>query len=124
MTSIGFGNVAAETDNEKMFTLFMMIISSLLYAAIFGHVTTIIHNMTLATAKYHETLNSVKGLYWLWHKHFYRIEISLDVFDNKGFPFLQSSWCWTRSRERWQNGYLITLFPNGQIQKELIKKRF
>ena len=60
MTSIGFGNVAAETDNEKMFTLFMMIISSLLYAAIFGHVTTIIHNMTLATAKYHETLNSVK----------------------------------------------------------------
>ena len=60
MTSIGFGNVAAETDNEKLFTLFMMIISSLLYAAIFGHVTTIIHNMTLATAKYHETLNSVK----------------------------------------------------------------
>ena len=60
LTSIGFGNVAAETDNEKLFTLFMMIVSSLLYAAIFGHVTTIIHNMTLATAKYHETLNSVK----------------------------------------------------------------
>lgn len=60
MTSIGFGNVAAETDNEKLFTLFMMIISSLLYAAIFGHVTPIIHNMTLATTKYHETLNSLK----------------------------------------------------------------
>ena len=28
LTSIGFGNVAAETDNEKLFTLFMMIISS------------------------------------------------------------------------------------------------
>lgn len=37
-----------------------MIISSLLYAAIFGHVTTIIHNLTLATAKYHEMLHSVK----------------------------------------------------------------
>ena len=60
MTSIGFGNVAAETDNEKSFSCCMMIISSLLYAAIFGHVTTIIHNMTLATAKYHEMLNSVK----------------------------------------------------------------
>ena len=46
MTSIGFGNVAAETDNEKGFCVFMMIISSLLYAAIFGHVTTIIHNAT------------------------------------------------------------------------------
>ena len=37
-----------------------MIVSSLLYAAIFGHVTTIIHNMTAATAKYHEMLGSVK----------------------------------------------------------------
>ena len=46
MTSIGFGNVAAETDNEKTFCCCMMIISSLLYAAIFGHVTTIIHNAT------------------------------------------------------------------------------
>ena len=46
MTSIGFGNVAAETDNEKTFCCCMMITSSLLYAAIFGHVTTIIHNAT------------------------------------------------------------------------------
>lgn len=60
LTSIGFGNVAAETDLEKTFCCCMMIVSSLLYAAIFGHVTTIIHNMTLATAKYHEMLNSVK----------------------------------------------------------------
>ncbi len=43
-----------------MFCVCMMIVSSLLYAAIFGHVTTIIHNLTLATAKYHEILNSVK----------------------------------------------------------------
>lgn len=60
MTSIGFGNVAADTDTEKTFTLCMMIVSSLLYAAIFGHVTTIIHNMTLATAKYHEMLDGVR----------------------------------------------------------------
>jgi len=38
----------------------MMIISSLLYAAIFGHVTTIIHHYTHSTAKYHEMLSSVK----------------------------------------------------------------
>ena len=60
MSSIGFGNVAADTYLEKIFTILMMTISSLLYAAIFGHVTTIIHNMTLATAKYHETLNGVR----------------------------------------------------------------
>ncbi|XP_023234113.1 potassium voltage-gated channel protein eag-like isoform X1 [Centruroides sculpturatus] len=60
MTSVGFGNVAAETDNEKVFTICMMIIGALLYATIFGHVTTIIQQMTSATAKYHEMLNSVR----------------------------------------------------------------
>ena len=44
----------------QVFSLCMMVISSLLYAAIFGHVTTIIHNMTMATAKYHEMLDHVK----------------------------------------------------------------
>ncbi|XP_051156319.1 potassium voltage-gated channel protein eag isoform X2 [Leptopilina boulardi] len=60
MTSVGFGNVAAETDNEKIFTICMMIIAALLYATIFGHVTTIIQQMTSATAKYHDMLNNVR----------------------------------------------------------------
>ncbi|CAM1330074.1 KCNH5 (predicted) [Pycnogonum litorale] len=60
MTSVGFGNVAAETDNEKIFTICMMIIGALLYATIFGHVTTIIQQMTSATARYHEMLNNVR----------------------------------------------------------------
>ena len=34
MTSIGFGNVAADTYYEKVFALVMMTISSLLYAAV------------------------------------------------------------------------------------------
>lgn len=34
--------------------------TALLYATIFGHVTTIIQQMTSATAKYHEMLNNVR----------------------------------------------------------------
>ncbi|XP_076366902.1 potassium voltage-gated channel protein eag-like [Tachypleus tridentatus] len=60
MTSVGFGNVAAETDNEKVFSICMMIIGALLYATIFGHVTTIIQQMTSVTARYHEMLNNVR----------------------------------------------------------------
>ncbi|XP_070493182.1 potassium voltage-gated channel protein eag isoform X2 [Chironomus tepperi] len=60
MTSVGFGNVAAETDNEKVFTILMMVVAALLYATIFGHVTTIIQQMTSATAKYHDMLNNVR----------------------------------------------------------------
>ena len=37
-----------------------MLFSALLYATIFGHVTTIIQQMTSATAKYHDMLNSVR----------------------------------------------------------------
>lgn len=33
---------------------------ALLYATIFGHVTTIIQQMTSATAKYHDMLNNVR----------------------------------------------------------------
>lgn len=32
MTSVGFGNVSPETDNEKMFTIIMMIIGGKLLA--------------------------------------------------------------------------------------------
>lgn len=47
MTSVGFGNVATETDNERVFTIWMMYIAALLYATIFGHVTTIIQQMKI-----------------------------------------------------------------------------
>lgn len=35
MTSVGFGNVSPETDNEKMFTIIMMIIGGLYITVIF-----------------------------------------------------------------------------------------
>ncbi|KAG9508636.1 Potassium voltage-gated channel protein eag, partial [Fragariocoptes setiger] len=60
MTSVGFGNVSPETNWEKIFTIVMMVIGALLYATIFGHVTTIIQQMMSSTAKYHEILSNVR----------------------------------------------------------------
>ncbi|VDN53988.1 unnamed protein product [Dracunculus medinensis] len=60
MSTVGFGNIASTTDNEKMFGVCMMIISALLYAAIFGHMTTIIQQMTSATVRYHEMISDVR----------------------------------------------------------------
>ncbi|ELU12909.1 hypothetical protein CAPTEDRAFT_198709 [Capitella teleta] len=60
MTSVGFGNVNSVTEMEKVFTICMMIIGSLLYATIFGNVTTIFHQMYSATGRYHDMLNSVR----------------------------------------------------------------
>ncbi|XP_006814756.1 voltage-gated delayed rectifier potassium channel KCNH1-like [Saccoglossus kowalevskii] len=60
LTSVGFGNVSPNTDGEKIFTIVMMVIGSLLYASIFGNVTTIFQQMTQNTARYHDMLNSVR----------------------------------------------------------------
>ncbi|KAK7504351.1 hypothetical protein BaRGS_00004655 [Batillaria attramentaria] len=60
MTGVGFGNVAANTKTEKLFSVFMMIIGSLLYALIFSNVTTIFQQFYSSFARYHDMLNSVR----------------------------------------------------------------
>ncbi|XP_064623498.1 potassium voltage-gated channel subfamily H member 1-like isoform X2 [Lineus longissimus] len=60
MTSVGFGNVAANTEGEKVFTIVLMIVGSLLYATIFGNVATIFQQLYSTTARYHEMLNNVR----------------------------------------------------------------
>lgn len=79
LTSIGFGNVAANTDLEKIFTTVMMLVGckikmffffyiifisytfkALLYASIFGNVTTIFTQIYSATARYHEMLSNIR----------------------------------------------------------------
>ncbi|KAL8559611.1 hypothetical protein ACOMHN_008322 [Nucella lapillus] len=60
MTGVGFGNVAANTQAEKLFSVFMMIIGSLLYALIFSNVTTIFQQFYSSFARYHDMLNSVR----------------------------------------------------------------
>ncbi|XP_041353208.1 potassium voltage-gated channel subfamily H member 1-like [Gigantopelta aegis] len=60
MTGVGFGNVAANTEAEKLFSVFMMIIGSLLYATIFSNVTTIFQQFYASFARYHDMLNSVR----------------------------------------------------------------
>ncbi|XP_068176820.1 potassium voltage-gated channel subfamily H member 1-like isoform X1 [Antennarius striatus] len=66
LTSIGFGNIAPNTDGEKIFAVAMMMIGSLLYATIFGNVTTIFQQMYANTNRYHEMLNSVRDFLQLY----------------------------------------------------------
>ncbi|KAL5008520.1 hypothetical protein ScPMuIL_014101 [Solemya velum] len=60
MTGVGFGNVSASTESEKIFSIVMMIIGSLLYATIFSNVTTIFQQFYASFARYHDMLNSVR----------------------------------------------------------------
>ncbi|KAH7731768.1 Ion transport domain containing protein [Aphelenchoides avenae] len=60
ITSIGFGNVSATTDSEKVFTIIMMILGSLMYASVFGNVSAIIQRLYSGTARYHTEMSRLR----------------------------------------------------------------
>ncbi|XP_043498065.1 potassium voltage-gated channel subfamily H member 2 isoform X3 [Polistes fuscatus] len=60
LTSVGFGNVAPNTDTEKIFTIIVMLIGSLMYASIFGNVSAIIQRLYSGTARYHTQMLRVR----------------------------------------------------------------
>ena len=60
LTSVGFGNVSPNTTGEKLVSIMMFMFGALLYATIFGNVTTIITQMYADTNRYHDMLSSVR----------------------------------------------------------------
>ncbi|XP_054739260.1 potassium voltage-gated channel unc-103 [Anastrepha obliqua] len=60
LTSVGFGNVAPNTDAEKVFTICVMLVGSLMYASIFGNVSAIIQRLYSGTARYHTQMLRVR----------------------------------------------------------------
>nr|XP_057941824.1 potassium voltage-gated channel subfamily H member 7-like isoform X2 [Doryrhamphus excisus] len=60
LTSVGFGNISPNTNSEKIFSICVMLIGSLMYASIFGNVSAIIQRLYSGTARYHLQMLRVK----------------------------------------------------------------
>ncbi|XP_036124459.1 potassium voltage-gated channel subfamily H member 6 [Molossus molossus] len=60
LTSVGFGNISPNTNSEKVFSICVMLIGSLMYASIFGNVSAIIQRLYSGTARYHTQMLRVK----------------------------------------------------------------
>uniref|UniRef100_A0A3Q3BEQ5 Ion transport domain-containing protein n=1 Tax=Kryptolebias marmoratus TaxID=37003 RepID=A0A3Q3BEQ5_KRYMA len=60
LTSVGFGNVSPNTNSEKLFSICVMVIGSLMYASIFGNVSAIIQRLYSGTTRYHTQMLRVK----------------------------------------------------------------
>ncbi|XP_020604757.1 potassium voltage-gated channel subfamily H member 6-like [Orbicella faveolata] len=60
LTSVGFGNVSPNTNTEKIFSICVMLIGSLFYAAIFGNVAAIIARLYSTTSRYHAQMQKVR----------------------------------------------------------------
>ncbi|VDN38881.1 unnamed protein product [Gongylonema pulchrum] len=93
LSTVGFGNIASTTDNEKVFGVCMMIIAALLYAAIFGHMTTIIQQMTSATIrlnidKYHDMIANVR--------EFIKLQEVPNELAERVMDYVVSTWAMTK----------------------------
>ncbi|CAL8076102.1 unnamed protein product [Calicophoron daubneyi] len=60
LTSIGFGNVSPNTNAEKVFSIVVMLVGSLMYASIFGNVGALIQRLYSGTARYHAQMLRIK----------------------------------------------------------------
>lgn len=60
LTSVGFGNVSANTFSEKFFSICTMLIGALMHAVVFGNVTAIIQRMYSKRSLYQTKLRDLK----------------------------------------------------------------
>lgn len=51
-TTVGFGNISANTDGEMIFSIVCMLMGAVMHAAIFGNVTAIIHGQYSSNFRY------------------------------------------------------------------------
>ncbi|CAG2172941.1 unnamed protein product [Oppiella nova] len=73
LTSVGFGNVSANTDAEKVFSILIMLIGALMHAVVFGasipvpkcNVTAIIQRMYARRSQYQTRLRDLKDFFKL-----------------------------------------------------------
>jgi len=76
------------TESDEGVSHTFLLLSALLYATIFGHVTTIIQQMTSATARYHDILNSVR--------EFMKLHEVPKALSERVMDYVVSTWAMTK----------------------------
>ncbi|RUS72658.1 hypothetical protein EGW08_019580, partial [Elysia chlorotica] len=97
LTSVGFGNVSANTNAEKIFSVCAMLMTldvTIMYAAVFGNVTTIIQRMYARRATFHSKTKDLKDFFRIHHfprqlKHRMRDYFQAMWSINNGIDFKQ-----------------------------------
>ncbi|XP_075299549.1 voltage-gated delayed rectifier potassium channel KCNH4 isoform X1 [Opisthocomus hoazin] len=84
LTSVGFGNVCANTDAEKIFSICTMLIGALMHAVIFGNVTAIIQRMYSRRSLYHTRMKDLKD--------FIRVHRLPQQLKQRMLEYFQTTW--------------------------------
>uniref|UniRef100_A0A671QDN3 Voltage-gated delayed rectifier potassium channel KCNH4 n=1 Tax=Sinocyclocheilus anshuiensis TaxID=1608454 RepID=A0A671QDN3_9TELE len=84
LTSVGFGNVCANTDAEKIFSVCTMLIGALMHAVVFGNVTAIIQRMYSRRSLYHTRMKDLKD--------FIRVHRLPQQLKQRMLEYFQTTW--------------------------------
>ncbi|XP_038562770.1 potassium voltage-gated channel subfamily H member 8-like [Micropterus salmoides] len=67
LTTVGFGNVSANTDAEMIFSICTMLVSVLMYALVFGNISAIIQRTYSRHSLYHTRMKELKDFMRIHH---------------------------------------------------------
>uniref|UniRef100_A0A674NVA7 Voltage-gated delayed rectifier potassium channel KCNH4 n=1 Tax=Takifugu rubripes TaxID=31033 RepID=A0A674NVA7_TAKRU len=84
LTSVGFGNVSANTDAEKIFSICTMLVGALMHALVFGNVTAIIQRMYSRRSLYHTRMKDLKD--------FIRVHRLPQQIKQRMLEYFQTTW--------------------------------
>ncbi|XP_036796859.1 potassium voltage-gated channel subfamily H member 4-like [Oncorhynchus mykiss] len=84
LTSVGFGNVCANTDAEKIFSICIMLMGALMHAVVFGNVTAIIQRMYSRRSLYHTRMKDIKD--------FIRVHRLPQLLKQRMLEYFQTTW--------------------------------
>ncbi|KAE8626382.1 hypothetical protein XENTR_v10006613 [Xenopus tropicalis] len=84
LTSVGFGNVSANTDTEKIFSLCIMLIGALMHALVFGNVTAIIQRLYARRFLYHSRTRDLRD--------YIRIHAIPKPLKQRMLEYVQTTW--------------------------------
>ncbi|KAM4598219.1 potassium voltage-gated channel subfamily H member 4a [Polymixia lowei] len=84
LTSVGFGNVCANTDAEKIFSICVMLMGALMHAVVFGNVTAIIQRMYSRRSLYHTRMKDLKD--------FIRVHRLPQQLKQRMLEYFQATW--------------------------------
>ncbi|OAF64177.1 hypothetical protein A3Q56_08115, partial [Intoshia linei] len=100
LTSVGFGNVSPNTNTEKVFSICVMLIGSLMHASVFGNVAAIIQRLYSGSARYY--------LQMLRLREFIVIHQITNPLKRRMENYFQNVWSYTKGVD---NHSIMNIFP-------------
>ncbi|KAI3382677.1 hypothetical protein SNEBB_003900 [Seison nebaliae] len=84
LTSVGYGNISANTNKEQIFAIIAMILGALLNAIVFGNITAIIQQLYSRRTAFH---SRIRDLHDFWEIHHLPKELQQKMHD-----ILENTW--------------------------------